>query len=293
MSEIVNDSSDVTEADPIPQYASAYYAPACVEDTNDESADIEALKQELIGLDHTVYPIAAIQLQTAINKLESGTVDEPEYLELDVNQAVRVRKRILVPVHRYPHFNFVGKILGPGGSIAQSLITKNKCRLFVLGRGSSKGKEKETELLASDPENAHLLQELHIQIETLAPPPMAYARIAQMSKDLTELLQPIPDWSFSGIPAKEVSDQSNSPMIMSDAQIARGRGTFGLRRSFPSKARGSHVRGGFSQNATENFDFETDPVVASSVTGSSKTAAIIGGKAPSAFKMESAREAPY
>ncbi|VDO94007.1 unnamed protein product, partial [Soboliphyme baturini] len=118
---------------------------------------------------------------------------EPEYLEVDVTtKPIKLLKKILVPVHRNPKFNFVGKLLGPGGKTLQNLIQQTKCRIYVLGRGSSRDKSKEEELIASgDPKYAHLKDPLHVRVEVIAPPAIAYQRLAHALGELQYYLQPV------------------------------------------------------------------------------------------------------
>lgn len=50
----------------------------------------------------------------------------------------RLQRKIWVPVKEYPHYNFVGILLGPRGRTQKELENTNKCRIFIRGRGSVK-----------------------------------------------------------------------------------------------------------------------------------------------------------
>lgn len=50
--------------------------------------------------------------------------------------------QVLIPNFRHPHFNFVGKILGPKGATLQAMAKQFKCHIYVLGRGSTKDRAK-------------------------------------------------------------------------------------------------------------------------------------------------------
>jgi hypothetical protein len=82
---------------------------------------------------------------------------DPEWLEVDIPKPIKVTKKILIPNFRHPHvrlafqalrfplrfqFNFVGKILGPKGQTLQAMAKQFKCHIYVLGRGSTKDRNK-------------------------------------------------------------------------------------------------------------------------------------------------------
>uniref|UniRef100_A0AC34F8A5 K Homology domain-containing protein n=1 Tax=Panagrolaimus sp. ES5 TaxID=591445 RepID=A0AC34F8A5_9BILA len=101
---------------------------------------------------------------------------------------------------RHPRFNFVGKIIGPKGVTLQNIAKTFKCHVYVLGRGSSRDKAKEQELLATgDPQYAHFNGPLHVKIETTAPPALAFKRVAGVLEVLEELLKPVKETYIEGI----------------------------------------------------------------------------------------------
>lgn len=109
-------------------------------------------------------------------------------------------KKVLIPSFRHPKFNFVGKVLGPKGTTLQNIAKQYKCHVYILGRGSTRDRAKEQELLQSgDPQFAHYGGPLHVKIETTAPPAVAYTRVAGVIQVLTELLVPIKDTHIPGI----------------------------------------------------------------------------------------------
>uniref|UniRef100_A0A1I7WRZ8 KH_dom_type_1 domain-containing protein n=1 Tax=Heterorhabditis bacteriophora TaxID=37862 RepID=A0A1I7WRZ8_HETBA len=89
-------------------------------------------------------------------------------------------------------FNFVGKILGPKGASLQAMAKQYKCHIYVLGRGSTKDRNKEQELLSSgDPQYAHYGGPLHVKVETIAPAHVAYERVSGVLEELSRILQPV------------------------------------------------------------------------------------------------------
>ncbi|KAK6061904.1 hypothetical protein COOONC_00426 [Cooperia oncophora] len=124
------------------------------------------------------------------DKLENNI--DPEWLEVDIPKPIKVTKKVLIPNFRHPRFNFVGKILGPKGASLQAMAKQHKCHIYVLGRGSTKDRNKEQELLNSgDPQYAHYGGPLHVKVETIAPAHIAYQRVAGVLEELNRILQPI------------------------------------------------------------------------------------------------------
>ncbi|KAE9413374.1 hypothetical protein Angca_004586, partial [Angiostrongylus cantonensis] len=58
--------------------------------------------------------------------------------EEDRGEKVVLTEMILVPIDRYPKYNFVGRILGPRGMTAKQLEEDTGCKIMVRGRGSSR-----------------------------------------------------------------------------------------------------------------------------------------------------------
>ncbi|KRX14291.1 KH domain-containing, RNA-binding, signal transduction-associated protein 2 [Trichinella nelsoni] len=181
-----------------------------------ESETATELRSELERLG-TDFPQIRQTITREIERLESG--GEPEYLELDNTHNIRLVRRVLIPVHKCPKFNFVGKLLGPGGKTLQTLIQLTKCRIYVLGRGSSRDKSREEELLATgDPKFTHLKDPLHVRIEVIAPPYIAFQRLACALSELTYYLQPVKD---------EIVLQQMAELGYSDMRSGMGRGRAG------------------------------------------------------------------
>ncbi|EGT60427.1 hypothetical protein CAEBREN_02726 [Caenorhabditis brenneri] len=155
-------------------------------------AVLREIHSEVTGLEASgdQFRNARRLLNTEKEKLENNI--DPEWLEVDVAKPVKVCKKILIPIYRHPNFNFVGKVLGPKGATLQTLCKTHKCHIYILGRGSTKDREKEAELLASgDPQHLHFSGPLHVKVETVAPAYIAYARVAAVIEELSRILQPI------------------------------------------------------------------------------------------------------
>lgn len=83
-------------------------------------------------------------------------------------------------------------MLGPKGTTLQNIAKQFKCHVYILGRGSTRDRAKEQELLQSgDPQFAHYGGPLHVKIETTAAPATAYTRVAGVLEVLSQLLVPV------------------------------------------------------------------------------------------------------
>nr|CAD2197952.1 unnamed protein product [Meloidogyne enterolobii] len=188
-------------------------------------------------------------LATEATKLENNI--DPEWLEVDINKPIKVTKKILVPSFRHQKFNFVGKVLGPKGTTLQNIAKTYKCHVYILGRGSTRDRAKEQELLAGgDPQYAHYGGPLHVKVETTAPPAVAYQRVAGVLNVLSELLQPVKDTHIEGIttepnPTKQDDDGEGSG-DGGDGDKKNGADSPGgpMKSSLSSRSRGGHGHGG-------------------------------------------------
>lgn len=136
---------------------------------------------------------------------------EQKYADIYREKPLRISQRVLVPIREHPkvivcsisrtlinlnvcfllQFNFVGKLLGPKGNSLRRLQEETLCKMTVLGRNSMRDRAKEEELRTSkDPKYAHLNNDLHVEISTIAPPAEAYARIAYAMAELRKYLIP-------------------------------------------------------------------------------------------------------
>ncbi|CAI2300218.1 unnamed protein product [Caenorhabditis sp. 36 PRJEB53466] len=214
-------------------------------------AEIQAVLREIhtevVGLDASgdQFRNARRLLNSEKERLENNI--DPEWLEVDVAKPVKVCKKILIPIYRHPNFNFIGKVLGPKGATLQTLCKTHKCHIYILGRGSTKDREKEAELLASgDPQHAHFSGPLHVKVETVAPAFVAYARVAAVIEELSRILQPIHE-DTTPAHLKNGSGQGGDGEKKSDEEqkeggAAGGRG--GFRGGFRGGPRGRGNVGG-------------------------------------------------
>merc|ERR1711872_925452 len=101
----------------------------------------------------------------------------PDNRIIPEDEVVILKEKVWVPTDKYPGYNFVGSILGPGGSILKELQKQVNAKIAVFGKGSMR-KDKEAELLNSEDEKyAHLKEPLHVLIDIKAPRADAHRRM--------------------------------------------------------------------------------------------------------------------
>ena len=63
---------------------------------------------------------------------------------VDANDGRPVKQTLLikVPVDRHPSFNYVGRLLGPGGSTLKGIQSSTSTQIAILGKGSMRDKKK-------------------------------------------------------------------------------------------------------------------------------------------------------
>merc|ERR1711973_297751 len=71
------------------------------------------------------------------------------------DEHTELKEKVVIPLEKYPGYNFVGSLLGPQGSILKALQKGVNAKISIFGKGSMRDKEKEKELYTSeDPEHA-------------------------------------------------------------------------------------------------------------------------------------------
>lgn len=193
-------------------------------------------------------------LSTEVDRLENNI--DPEWLEVDIEKPIKLIRKILIPTFRNPRFNYVGKVLGPKGTTLQNIAKHFKCHVYILGRGSTRDRAKEEELLNSgDPNYAHYAGPLHVKVETNAPPALAYQRVSGVLDVLQQLLQPVKETHIPGItnPIEEGAEKDGDENGGNDKDGDDGDENGGGQNKYAGKtATGSNraalgSRGGFSQ----------------------------------------------
>jgi hypothetical protein len=80
-----------------------------------------------------------------------------------VGPTVTRQYKVFVPIEDYPNYNFIGRLLGPGGTTAKQFEKDLDCKLMIRGKGSLRDKKKE-EQKRGNPNWEHLDEELHVLV---------------------------------------------------------------------------------------------------------------------------------
>lgn len=107
-----------------------------------------------------------------------------------ITPVVKKVLRLDVPADKFPHFNFVGRLLGPRGNSLKRIESTTDCRVFIRGRGSVKDSAKE-EKLRDKPGYEHLNEPLHVLVEAELPANIIDSRLKQALEILEEMLKPV------------------------------------------------------------------------------------------------------
>jgi len=109
-------------------------------------------------------------------------------------EVAKITEKVILPVEQFPKFNFVGRLLGPGGSIMKNIADSTRTKISILGKGSMRDKAKEEELSKSDdPKHEHFKEPLHVLIQVEAPKSEGHARIADALEVIKNCLLPQQD----------------------------------------------------------------------------------------------------
>lgn len=159
---------------------------------------ISGIENELSQLNPQQFPEASRLLEFEIFRLRGGIAD---FVDVVSGRKVKVRAKIDIPAQDYPRFNFVGKLLGPGGSTLKGIQESTMTKMAILGKGSMRNDDKEGELLGSgDPKYNHLRHKLHLQIDSLGVPSEAYYRLSHAIAEVKKHMTPEPDQAMGGPP---------------------------------------------------------------------------------------------
>jgi len=156
---------------------------------------LDELHHEKGLLDPREFQHAIRLLETEINNVGSNNDERyhgsgpPKQEKRYDEDVVIITEKIILPIEEYPRFNFVGRLLGPKGSTMKSLQEMTKTRISILGKGSTRDREKEEELSQSDdPKNEHFREPLHVTISAKAPRSVAHERVANCMEEINKCM---------------------------------------------------------------------------------------------------------
>lgn len=117
---------------------------------------------------------------------------EPLHLPEPIGDVSVQQEKVFVPVHQYPDYNFVGRILGPRGMTAKQLEAETGCKIMVRGRGSMRDKTKE-EMNRGKPNWEHLSEDLHVIIQCEDTPNRCAVKMSRAIEEVNKLMVPQPE----------------------------------------------------------------------------------------------------
>jgi len=184
---------------------------------------IDTLEQEIQSVNPEITPTVYALVESELFKLRGGVTDS---IDLLGGGRVKVRAKVQIPQDGTNN-NYVGRLLGPRGETLKTLQTNTMTKMAILGQGSMRDSQKESEFLASgDPKYQHLKQILHLQVDSLAEASEAYYR---MSHALAEVKKTILEASASqgggqGWGQQQANPGFGGPPMSRGGGPGRGRG---------------------------------------------------------------------
>jgi len=125
---------------------------------------------------------------------------------------VKLTRKIMVPIDKYPCYNFIGKLMGPKATNIKRIQQETGSSVLILGQGSTRDKEKELMLAESkDPKFAHFKEPLHISIHVKGYKDKAEERLAAAVAEIEKYMDPNNDPSM--VPGKYNTVQGVKPII--------------------------------------------------------------------------------
>merc|ERR1719378_82020 len=161
---------------------------------------LDNLKYELGQIDAKVMPEVSRLVEDEIYKLSresmmKGPPPNPEYIDINDKGRIKISHKIIIPNEYFPGYNFVGKLLGNKGENLKKLCTETNTRMAILGRGSTRDRNKEQELLESGaPEHQHIREPLHVRVESHGPCKQVWTNMAAAIDALAPYM--VPDESY-------------------------------------------------------------------------------------------------
>lgn len=238
---------------------------------------IDNLKHELANIDTQAMPEVSRLVEEEIYKLTSeslmkGPPPNPDYIDINDKNRIKISHKIIIPNEFFPGYNFVGKLLGNKGENLKKLCTETNTRMAILGRGSTRDRNKEQELLESGaPEYQHIREPLHVRVESHGPCKQVWTNMAAaidalapyMKPDDTYVPPPLPPqwgggagWGNDGNPSYGAPAMGRGGMRGGGGGMRGGRGDM-RGGNFPPRGRGGgrggSFRGGRGGMGSDNF----------------------------------------
>lgn len=151
----------------------------------------DAYAEDVLGADvvHDDRPEESVESKERPRFQKRRPFSKNPQIGLDL---VTLSEKLILPVEQFPKYNFVGKLLGPKGMNLKRMQTDCKVRMSIMGRGSSKERNKEDELIQTgDPQYEHLKEPLHIIISARGNKIEAHRRLAAACREIHKFMGPV------------------------------------------------------------------------------------------------------
>ena len=82
------------------------------------------------------------RIQNPQSEEKNSGSKEIDLVDGNENRPTKTAVSLKVPIDKYPSFNFVGRLLGPGGSTLKGIQSTTSTQIAILGKGSMRDKKK-------------------------------------------------------------------------------------------------------------------------------------------------------
>ncbi|XP_046408113.1 protein held out wings-like [Ischnura elegans] len=153
-------------------------------------ADLLVEKKQISSLPLSLKHVERL-LDEEILRVHSCLYKLVDVIELPAARGpvVTVTAKVFIPVKDHPDYNFVGRILGPGGMTIRQLSEETGCSLMIRGRGSMRDKRRE-EVLRERASWAHLKEDLHVTVLAADTRERAEIKVQMAVQALNKILIP-------------------------------------------------------------------------------------------------------
>nr|XP_018670868.1 KH domain-containing, RNA-binding, signal transduction-associated protein 1 [Ciona intestinalis] len=182
----------------------------------------------------------------------SNNSNDPKMFNIYDDKYPKVECNIRIPVNEFPRVNFIGRLIGPGGSTLKGIQEVTNTRIAILGKGSLRDKKKAEELAnSSDVKYNHLKYPLHVRISAIGSVDQAYMSIGRACSEVSKLLMVEDEDEYIAAGAAAMLQARGGAVGVGGGMRGAGRGAprgvrgggRGAPRGSPSGSRGSS-RGG-------------------------------------------------
>jgi len=173
---------------------------------------IKELIEEIEILDPVKSKYTIRLLGEELTRVQKKAEIRAQHQSQSKQEFVKLTRKIMVPIDKYPCYNFIGKLMGPKATNIKRIQQETGSSVLILGQGSTRDKEKELMLAESkDPKFAHFKEPLHISIHVKGYKDKAEERLAAAVAEIEKYMDPNNDPSMG--PGKYNTVQNVKPII--------------------------------------------------------------------------------